>query len=261
MAEHVDMRELMITHAPEIGAAIRDGRHGHLLRVARVARGWTQSEAAAHIGYSQATLSRIEQGQRPLTLDTLRHLADAYGIPPGMLGLASYTVLPSAPERLAEARRTHGGYTPGDTTRFIAARMTVAPGGVCDALQVPRDSTACRRDHLTYHGDQPVRLSATWIPAAIAGQAPALLAGEPGEVVSSVSGIIAEATGRLPTSGVDEPWPCAAWPEAARRLGRPEGSPMTLTRQTWRDQLGVLLHAETVTPHPQRYTYDLSPGG
>ncbi|MGH3716966.1 MAG: helix-turn-helix domain-containing protein [Micromonosporaceae bacterium] len=254
----MDMRELMLEHDPRIGEAVRAGRHGELLRIARQVRGLTLQKAGQQLGYSASFLSRLETGQRTLTIDMLRHLAAGYEIPPGMLGLATATVLPSAPQRLIDARRTHGGYAAGDSTRFLSAETAICPGPIADALEIPRDSEALRRDQLTYHGDEPVRLSITWVPQVIAVECPALLDGEPGEPVTiGISGLIAEATGRIATGGEDRVEGCVAWPGAARLLGRKEGFAMLRTLLTWWDHAGVIQVAETITPHTVRYPYDL----
>jgi transcriptional regulator with XRE-family HTH domain len=61
---------------------------GDVLRAERLRRGLTLAEAGSLLGYSASALSRIEHGRR-LDTDTLRRLADRYGIPPGRLGLAT----------------------------------------------------------------------------------------------------------------------------------------------------------------------------
>jgi transcriptional regulator with XRE-family HTH domain len=61
---------------------------GGTLRAARLRRGWTQAQAGALVGYSASAISRIERG-RAVDVETLRWLADCYGIAPDQLGLAS----------------------------------------------------------------------------------------------------------------------------------------------------------------------------
>jgi len=252
----MDMAEAMLAHDPRVGEAVREGRYGLVLRSARVVRGLTLEEAGAKTGYTKSTLSRIENGRRLLTIEDLQRFAKAYELPPGMLGLSGTTVLPSAPQRLQDARKTRGQYPLGDTTRFISASiMDPAPDFVCDALDLKRGSRALHREQLTYRGEQPVRLSATWVPGDIADRCPALL----GPVAASVgiSGLIKEATGRIADRGEDRVEPCVAWPEAARRLGRKEGFPMLRTLSWWRDSEGVVQYVESVTPYPVQYPYDL----
>src|SRR5262245_40225334 len=63
---------------------------GALLRRARTAAGLSLEEAGQLIGYSAATLSRWENGhRRGWTITELLRLAEAYGIPPNQLGLAT----------------------------------------------------------------------------------------------------------------------------------------------------------------------------
>lgn len=52
------------------------------LRLARVARGMTQSELAAELGINQATASRIENGQQTPKLEIAVAIERAFGIRP-----------------------------------------------------------------------------------------------------------------------------------------------------------------------------------
>ena len=54
---------------------------GATLRAARLRRGWTQAQAGTLVGYSASAISRIERG-RAVNVETLRRLADCYGIAP-----------------------------------------------------------------------------------------------------------------------------------------------------------------------------------
>src|SRR6201995_1383036 len=70
--------------------ALNDHNYGALLRLARCARGLTQAELGQMSGYSGATISRFETGTRRLAdIETLRRLADALNIAPGLFGLAT----------------------------------------------------------------------------------------------------------------------------------------------------------------------------
>ncbi|TYK43415.1 helix-turn-helix domain-containing protein [Actinomadura decatromicini] len=69
--------------------AAASGDHAAVLRLARQAHRLTQAELARKCGYSAATISRFETGRRRLTdTSTLRALARALDIPPGLFGLA-----------------------------------------------------------------------------------------------------------------------------------------------------------------------------
>jgi transcriptional regulator with XRE-family HTH domain len=73
---------------PGARQAAADGRYGTLLRLARTAAGLTLDDAGRLVGYSAATLSRIETGRQPLTdVTVLRRLATAFAIPPALFGL------------------------------------------------------------------------------------------------------------------------------------------------------------------------------
>lgn len=51
----------------------------------RAERGWTQQELALRAGISRPNLSAIERGKREVSLKTLRVLASALGVKPGVL--------------------------------------------------------------------------------------------------------------------------------------------------------------------------------
>jgi len=55
------------------------------LRQARLARGWSQTEAAKRLGVYQSYLSMLESGQRPVTPRLARSLMRAYKLPPTLL--------------------------------------------------------------------------------------------------------------------------------------------------------------------------------
>jgi len=51
------------------------------LKQAREQAGLTQIELAERVGCDQSVISRIESGQRALTLDRLKSIAKALGVP------------------------------------------------------------------------------------------------------------------------------------------------------------------------------------
>ncbi len=69
---------------------------GQGLRSARLARGWSQTEAAARLGLSQPYLAMLESGKRRLSPRLARRAMQVYGLPP--------TVIP--PSSLAGAQVT-----------------------------------------------------------------------------------------------------------------------------------------------------------
>jgi len=76
---------------------------------ARLTRGWTQAQAAAHMGMTQAYLNFLENGKRRLTPELVRRAACAYGLSPGVLPVADIFVPAEADDRrLAELLGTLG---------------------------------------------------------------------------------------------------------------------------------------------------------
>ena len=51
---------------------------GKLIRETRKAKGFTQKELGEKIGVTEATLSRFENGNQNLTLETLQRLSEAF---------------------------------------------------------------------------------------------------------------------------------------------------------------------------------------
>jgi transcriptional regulator with XRE-family HTH domain len=58
---------------------------GRWLTVARERKGWTQEEAAAKLGVSQAYVSQLERGKRPVTKLLLAKLQRHFDVPPTQL--------------------------------------------------------------------------------------------------------------------------------------------------------------------------------
>lgn len=70
-------------------AAVRAGRPGAVVRLVRSALGWSQAELGDRIGYSQATVSRLESGRGRIgDVTVLTALAATLDIPPSLLGVA-----------------------------------------------------------------------------------------------------------------------------------------------------------------------------
>ena len=62
------------------------------LKSARLARGWTQAQAAAHLGMTQAYLNFLENGKRRLTPELVRRATSVYGLSPEVLPVADVFV-------------------------------------------------------------------------------------------------------------------------------------------------------------------------
>jgi transcriptional regulator with XRE-family HTH domain len=156
-----DLRSLLASQ--DIRDAVRQRRYGVVLRRARQARGLTQAQAGKLAGYSGATISRFETGDRRLAdVEALRRLAAALGITPELFGLAPGT----------------GGFPGG-------ARAAAVPGGtriatVVTGLPVDGDDVR-RRDMITS--------TAALAGAAALGQAPGAAAA-PGGPASSLEDVL-----------------------------------------------------------------------
>jgi transcriptional regulator with XRE-family HTH domain len=62
---------------------------GNVLAQMREQRGFNQGEVAKAAGVTQATLSRMENGQSGITVEHLRQLGDKLGMPPSQILLAA----------------------------------------------------------------------------------------------------------------------------------------------------------------------------
>jgi transcriptional regulator with XRE-family HTH domain len=70
---------------------------------ARLSKGWTQTQAAAHLGMTQAYLNFLEHGKRHLTPELVRRATSVYGLSPGALPLPDVFVPTEADDqRLTE---------------------------------------------------------------------------------------------------------------------------------------------------------------
>lgn len=75
--------------SPQGCALLAGGAPGRIVRLVRTALGWTQQELGERSGWSQSTISRIEEGKTRAAQDmqVLADLAQALGIPSAVLGL------------------------------------------------------------------------------------------------------------------------------------------------------------------------------
>src|SRR6266851_4528885 len=81
----------------------------HEFRAARLAKGWTQSQAATRLGMTQAYLNYLEHGKRRLTPELLRRGTSVYGLSPKSLPVTNVFVpLETSDQHLAEALSTLG---------------------------------------------------------------------------------------------------------------------------------------------------------
>lgn len=69
-------------HAPHNKACYDDCVNGTDLRTARAASNWTQAEAAHRLGVTQAYLSMVERGARPVSEELATAVLKVYPLPP-----------------------------------------------------------------------------------------------------------------------------------------------------------------------------------
>jgi len=73
------------------------------LKSARLAKGWTQTQAASRLGITQAYLNYLENGKRRLTPDLVRRATSVYGLPADVLPVADrFAPAPTDDQRLME---------------------------------------------------------------------------------------------------------------------------------------------------------------
>jgi transcriptional regulator with XRE-family HTH domain len=80
---------------------------------ARLAKGWTQTQAATHMGMTQAYLNYLENGKRRLTPDLVRRATSVYGLPPQALPVADpFTPMQTDDQQMTEflARLGYPGF-------------------------------------------------------------------------------------------------------------------------------------------------------
>jgi transcriptional regulator with XRE-family HTH domain len=156
-----DLRSLLASQ--DIRDAVWQHRYGVVLRRARQARGLTQAQAGKLAGYSGATISRFETGDRRLAdVDTLRRLAGALGTSPELFGLTPET-----------------GESPG------SARAAGVPGEALLATVVtdlPQDGDDVRRRDM-------IAGTAAFAGAAALGRAP-VAAGVPRRPVAGLEDVL-----------------------------------------------------------------------
>ncbi len=75
----------------------------HEFRAARLAKGWTQTQAAARLGMTQAYLNFLEHGKRRLTPELVRRATSVYELSPDVLPFANpFTPTQTDDQRLTE---------------------------------------------------------------------------------------------------------------------------------------------------------------
>ncbi len=125
-------------------AAVASADAGTVIRLLRQALGWNQHDLASRSGYSQPTISRIERGVSRAARDTavLTDLAEALGVPPAALGIASG---PDQPSILDDVDRR--GFLGGAVALAVTSLLpqSIATPGRIDAAAAAQSWTALRR--------------------------------------------------------------------------------------------------------------------
>lgn len=106
----------------------------HWLREARERKGWTQIQAARHLGISQTYLSLLENGQRALSKPLTRKAQHHFDVPANALPVEASQRASRAPQQLATALAALG--YPGFT--HVKGGRRVNPAQLLlNALQTP----------------------------------------------------------------------------------------------------------------------------
>ncbi|GAA2127572.1 helix-turn-helix domain-containing protein [Streptomyces synnematoformans] len=167
-------------HTPAMRDALARRDAGAIVRLARRAADVTLTDLGQAVGYTAASLSRMERGQQPMRdIDLLTRIAGLLGIPPHLLGLAprhdpataaSYgSAAPSVADSLGRepigeededpVRRRKLLALAGATTSVILAPAT--------ATAAPRPSLSGLEDVLLYRNTPPLTAPEP-TPAAVA---------------------------------------------------------------------------------------------
>jgi transcriptional regulator with XRE-family HTH domain len=144
----------------ELWAAARAGDHGSVLRLARRAHGWNQTELGRRAGYTQSGISRLESGNRKITdVGKLRHLATVLELPPAAFGLEH------TPPDLIKATPHRAQYPPPRQRPPTLGRVPITNPAH------NRDPSPHRAgiDDRAFEEDDPVRRRAFLIAAGLTG--------------------------------------------------------------------------------------------
>jgi transcriptional regulator with XRE-family HTH domain len=88
---------------------IKERMKAHELRAARLTKGWTERQAAARLGVTQAYLNYLEHGKRRLTAHLVRRAASVYGLSPTSLPVTNaFAPFETTDQHLTESLSTLG---------------------------------------------------------------------------------------------------------------------------------------------------------
>jgi len=160
-------------------------------------------------------------------------------------------VAPGAPARLAAASAgtAHAPTEPPQPPSLemqATAAMTAAPTEVAEILGIPAGRRALRREETRLDNGKAVSITTTWIPPAMATNAPRLADSQP--IPSGTLAYIAEATGNRVAHVAEEHAAIPADASTAKALGVAPGSPVLITRRRHHTAAGQLVaYSETTT--------------
>lgn len=137
------MGDMSWAELPAVRAAAAAGQYGQVLRMARTAADLSLAEAGRLVGYSAASMSRLERGKRPLTdLTLLRRLTVVFDIPPALFGLAAAdTPTLDRPPVGSSAARVRGKPAREDDP-VLRRELLAGIAGVTGGIAVGRPATA-----------------------------------------------------------------------------------------------------------------------
>ena len=148
---------------------------------------------------------------------------------------------------------------PGAAVTAVTTGKTATSGPVAEILGIPSGRRALRRTETRADNGQPVSITVSWYPPAVAGAAPRLA--EPQPLPAGTLAYIAEATGTRAARADEDYAAERADDDTAAALGISTGSPVLTTRVRYYAADGRLLeYAETTMPGGRRYsrTYTIS---
>jgi DNA-binding GntR family transcriptional regulator len=175
--------------------------------------------------------------------------------------VSSYEDIAFTPrDRFFAIERTGRIYPPSDRAKIVSAELiTAPPDHVLTALELERGTTVLRRERITYHGEQPVLTSVSWMSGELAEAVPELLSAD--RIPGGTVGRVREATGRQLARGLDQFMLRPATPEEAAALGLPPESMVLGGTNVWRDtEDRVLEYGEFASPPRRRFGYEYRMG-
>jgi transcriptional regulator with XRE-family HTH domain len=134
-----------------IEAAAGRGDYAVVLRLGRIARGWTQAELARRVNMSRTVVSRFETGDRQLRdVEVRLRLAEVLGLPVGLFGLvrpAGLTVGDAAPSMGDDVRRRAFLIAAGAAAALPVGRAAAEEGGPTQVVMRRVERVLIQPDH------------------------------------------------------------------------------------------------------------------